>query len=114
MIGQNRRSTVAAMHASGADVGLAWDGDFDRCFFFDEHGGFVEGYYLVGLLAEAFLKRYPGSRIVHDPRLTWNTIDIVKKFGGEAVMCRSGHAFLNQPLREVDAVYAGRWSAPPP
>ncbi len=111
MLEQNRRSTVQAMRASGADVGLAWDGDFDRCFFFDEHGGFVEGYYLVGLLAEAFLQRYPGSRIVHDPRLTWNTIDIVRRCGGEPVMCRSGHAFIKQRMREVDAVYGGEMSA---
>jgi len=111
MLEENRRSTVEAMRASGADIGLAWDGDFDRCFFFDEHGGFVEGYYLVGLLAEAFLKRYPGGRIVHDPRLTWNTIDIVRRCGGKAVMCRSGHAFIKQCMREVDAVYGGEMSA---
>jgi phosphomannomutase len=111
MIEANRNSTIEAMRKSGADIGIAWDGDFDRCFFFDEHGGFVEGYYLVGLLAEAFLKRYPGARIVHDPRLTWNTIDIVKKFGGEAVLCRSGHAFIKQRMREVDAVYGGEMSA---
>jgi phosphomannomutase/phosphomannomutase/phosphoglucomutase len=111
MIEANRNSTIEAMRRSGADIGIAWDGDFDRCFFFDEHGGFVEGYYLVGLLAEAFLKRYPGSRIVHDPRLTWNTLDIVKKFGGEAVLCRSGHAFIKQRMREVDAVYGGEMSA---
>ena len=111
MIEANRASTIKAMRSSGADIGLAWDGDFDRCFFFDEHGGFVEGYYLVGLLAEAFLQRYPASRIVHDPRLTWNTIDIVKRFGGEAVLCRSGHAFIKQRMREVDAVYGGEMSA---
>jgi len=111
MLEENRRSTVEAMRASGADIGLAWDGDFDRCFFFDEHGGFVEGYYLVGLLAEAFLKRYPGGRIVHDPRLTWNTIDIVRRCGGEAVLCRSGHAFIKQRMREADAVYGGEMSA---
>jgi len=111
MLEENRRSTVEAMRTSGADIGLAWDGDFDRCFFFDEHGGFVEGYYLVGLLAEAFLKRYPGARIVHDPRLTWNTIDIVRRCGGKAVMCRSGHAFIKQSMREVDAVYGGEMSA---
>ncbi len=111
MLEENRASTVDAIRRSGADIGLAWDGDFDRCFFFDEHGGFVEGYYLVGLLAEAFLKRYPGGRIVHDPRLTWNTIDIVRRCGGEAVMCRSGHAFIKQRMREVDAVYGGEMSA---
>ncbi|MGB8692952.1 MAG: phosphomannomutase CpsG, partial [Steroidobacteraceae bacterium] len=111
MLEENRASTVDAIRRTGADIGLAWDGDFDRCFFFDEHGGFVEGYYLVGLLAEAFLKRYPGGRIVHDPRLTWNTIDIVRRCGGEAVMCRSGHAFIKQRMREVDAVYGGEMSA---
>jgi len=111
MLEENRRSTVEAMRASGADIGLAWDGDFDRCFFFDEHCGFVEGYYLVGLLAEAFLKRFPGGRIVHDPRLTWNTIDIVRRCGGEPVLCRSGHAFIKQRMRESDAVYGGEMSA---
>jgi phosphomannomutase/phosphomannomutase/phosphoglucomutase len=111
MLEENRASTVDAIRRTGADIGLAWDGDFDRCFFFDEHGGFVEGYYLVGLLAEAFLRRYPGGRIVHDPRLTWNTIDIVRRCGGEAVMCRSGHAFIKQRMREVDAVYGGEMSA---
>jgi phosphomannomutase len=111
MIEANRASTVEAMRASGADIGLAWDGDFDRCFFFDEQGDFVEGYYLVGLLAEAFLKKYPGARIVHDPRLTWNTIEIVKRLGGEPVLCRSGHAFIKQRMREVDAVYGGEMSA---
>jgi phosphomannomutase len=111
MIEANRASTIAAMRKSGADIGLAWDGDFDRCFFFDEHGNFVEGYYLVGLLAEAFLKKFPGSRIVHDPRLTWNTIDIVQRLGGTPVLCRSGHAFIKQRMREVDAVYGGEMSA---
>jgi phosphomannomutase len=111
MIEENRASTADAIRSSGADLGLAWDGDFDRCFFFDEHGDFVEGYYLVGLLAEAFLKRNAGGRIVHDPRLTWNTIDIVRRCGGEAVLCRSGHAFIKQRMREVDAVYGGEMSA---
>ncbi len=111
MIDSNRTSTVEAMRRSGADVGIAWDGDFDRCFFFDENGGFVEGYYLVGLLAEAFLSKHPGSRIVHDPRLTWNTIEIVKRLGGESVLSRSGHAFIKQRMREVDAVYGGEMSA---
>ncbi|MFO1402569.1 MAG: phosphomannomutase [Steroidobacteraceae bacterium] len=111
MLEQNRASTVEAIRRSGADVGLAWDGDFDRCFFFDEHGGFIEGYYLVGLLAEAFLKRYPGAAIVHDPRLTWNTLDIVRRFGGKAVQSKSGHAFIKQVMRDADAVYGGEMSA---
>jgi phosphomannomutase len=111
MIEQNRASTIAAIREHKADVGLAWDGDFDRCFFFDETGAFIEGYYLVGLLAEYFLRRNPGARIVHDPRLTWNTIDLVKKHGGEPIMCRSGHAFIKAAMREADAVYGGEMSA---
>jgi phosphomannomutase len=111
MLEQNRRSTIEAIRSSGADIGLAWDGDFDRCFFFDHTGRFIEGYYLVGLLAETFLEREPGARIVHDPRLTWNTIDIVRRGGGVPVLCRSGHAFMKQKMREVDAVYGGEMSA---
>lgn len=111
MLEENRAPTIEAIRRSGADVGLAWDGDYDRCFFFDENGNFIEGYYLVGLLAEAFLKREPGARIVHDPRLTWNTIDIVRKHGGEPVLCKSGHAFIKQKMREVDAAYGGEMSA---
>jgi phosphomannomutase len=111
MLQENRTSTIEAIMASKADVGLAWDGDYDRCFFFDEHGAFIEGYYLVGLLAETFLRRYRGARIVHDPRLTWNTIDIVQQNGGQPVLCKSGHAFIKQRMREVDAVYGGEMSA---
>jgi phosphomannomutase len=111
MLEENRSSTVEAIRSSKADVGLAWDGDFDRCFFFDEHGDFIEGYYLVGLLAAAFLRRHRGARIVHDPRLTWNTIEIVQQYGGQPVLCKSGHAFIKQKMREVDAVYGGEMSA---
>jgi len=111
MLEENRASTAAAVRSANADVGLAWDGDYDRCFFFDEHGGFIEGYYLVGLLAESFLRRHRGARIVHDPRLTWNTIDIVQQYGGQPVLCKSGHAFIKQRMREVDAVYGGEMSA---
>jgi phosphomannomutase len=111
MIETNRASTIAAIRDHRADVGLAWDGDFDRCFFFDETGGFIEGYYLVGLLAEYFLRRFPGSRVVHDPRLTWNTIELVRQCGGEPVMCRSGHAFIKAAMRKADAVYGGEMSA---
>jgi len=96
---------------AGANVGIAWDGDYDRCFFFDESGRFIEGYYLVGLLAERFLRQEPGARIVHDPRLTWNTLDIVQRHGGKAVLCKSGHAFIKQKMREVDAAYGGEMSA---
>ena len=111
MIEENRQSTVDALLRHGADVGLAWDGDFDRCFFFDEQGTFIEGYYLVGLLAEVFLKRERGARIVHDPRLTWNTLDIVQRNGGKAVLSKSGHAFIKQVMREVDGAYGGEMSA---
>jgi phosphomannomutase len=111
MLEENRAATAEAVRASGADLGLAWDGDYDRCFFFDEQGQFIEGYYLVGLLAETFLRQEPGARIVHDPRLTWNTLDIVHRAGGTAVLCKSGHAFIKQKMREVDAVYGGEMSA---
>jgi len=111
MLEENRATTSRAVVASGADVGLAWDGDYDRCFFFDERGQFIEGYYLVGLLAEVFLRRERGARIVHDPRLTWNTLDIVRRYGGQPVLCKSGHAFIKQKMREVDAAYGGEMSA---
>jgi phosphomannomutase len=111
MLEENRAATADVVRRTGADVGLAWDGDYDRCFFFDESGQFIEGYYLVGLLAEAFLKQESGARIVHDPRLTWNTLDIVHRCGGTPVLCKSGHAFIKQKMREVDAVYGGEMSA---
>ncbi len=111
MLEENRAATADVVRRSGADVGLAWDGDYDRCFFFDESGQFIEGYYLVGLLAEVFLKQEPGARIVHDPRLTWNTLDIVQRHGGAPVLCKSGHAFIKQKMREVDAAYGGEMSA---
>ncbi len=111
MLEENRKPTIEAIRRSGADVGLAWDGDFDRCFFFDESGRFIEGYYLVGLLAQSALEREPGARIVHDPRLTWNTLQIVQQHGGTPVLCKSGHAFIKQKMREVDAAYGGEMSA---
>jgi len=111
MLEANRRSTSEAIIQHKADVGLAWDGDFDRCFFFDEHGTFIEGYYLVGLLAEVFLKKEPGARIVHDPRLTWNTLAVVEQYGGKAVLSKSGHAFIKQVMRECDGAYGGEMSA---
>jgi phosphomannomutase len=111
MLEENRHATRKAVLEAGADVGLAWDGDYDRCFFFDEQGTFIEGYYLVGLLAEVFLKREAGARIVHDPRLTWNTIDVVTRAGGVPVLSKSGHAFIKQKMREVDGAYGGEMSA---
>ncbi len=111
MLEANRGATSAAVLEHGADIGIAWDGDFDRCFFFDEGGAFIEGYYVVGLLALAFLEKSPAERIVHDPRLTWSTIDAVQQAGGDAVQSQSGHAFMKQTMRDVDAAYGGEMSA---
>jgi phosphomannomutase len=92
-------------------LGIAWDGDFDRCFLYDETGRFIEGYYIVGLLAEAILKQHPGASILHDPRLFWNTQEVVTAAGGSPVMTRTGHAFIKEKMREIDAVYGGEMSA---
>ncbi len=110
LLEENRAPTADAVREHNADLGIAWDGDFDRCFFFDETGEFVEGYYVVGLLAAAFLSKGPG-RIVHDPRLTWNTVDIVENAGGEAVQSKTGHAFIKERMRAENAVYGGEMSA---
>jgi len=111
MLEENRRPTVESILRHGADFGIAWDGDFDRCFFFDEHGRFIEGYYIVGLLASVLLRRAGGGKVVHDPRLTWNTIEVVKAHGGDSVLSKSGHAFIKQRMREVDGIYGGEMSA---
>ena len=111
MLVANHRAPVEALRAHRADLAVSWDGDYDRCFLFDQQGAFIEGYYIVGLLAESFLRRHPGATIVHDPRLTWNTLDIVKTYGGRAVQSKSGHAFIKQRMREVDGVYGGEMSA---
>ena len=111
MIEKNRTVTSERVRAERADLALAWDGDYDRCFFFDELGQFIEGYYIVGLLAQTFLSKTRGDRIVHDPRLTWNTLDLVARAGGTAVQSKSGHAFIKQRMREVDAIYGGEMSA---
>ncbi|VVP12466.1 phosphomannomutase [Pseudomonas fluorescens] len=111
LLPENRDLTRQALLTNGCDVGLAWDGDFDRCFFFDETGRFIEGYYLVGLLAEMLLKQHPGSKIIHDPRLTWNTIDQVQQAGGIPVLCKTGHAFIKERMRLEDAIYGGEMSA---
>jgi len=111
LLPENRTAAIAAVREHHADLGIGWDGDFDRCFFFDENGDFVEGYYVVGLLAEAFLKRQGPARVVHDPRLIWNTIDIVESQGGEAVQSKTGHAFIKERMRLENAVYGGEMSA---
>jgi len=111
LLPENRAATANAVHEHGADFGIAWDGDFDRCFFFDHSGRFIEGYYLVGLLAQAILSRNPGGKIVHDPRLTWNTVEMVEAAGGVPVLCKSGHAFIKEKMRAENAVYGGEMSA---
>jgi phosphomannomutase/phosphomannomutase/phosphoglucomutase len=111
LLPENRSVTSEAVQKYGADFGIAWDGDFDRCFLFDEQGKFIEGYYVVGLLAEMFLAKNPGAAIVHDPRLTWNTIDIVQRCGGVPIQCKTGHAFIKERMRREDAVYGGEMSA---
>ena len=111
LLPENRPATAAAVVAAGADFGVAWDGDFDRCFLFDHTGAFVDGEYVVGLLAEVFLAREPGARIIHDPRVIWNTQDVVARAGGVAVQARTGHAFVKQAMRDQGAVYGGEMSA---
>jgi phosphomannomutase len=111
LLPENRETTMKAVVEHRADLGIAWDGDFDRCFLFDEQGTFIEGYYIVGLLAEVLLKKQAGERIIHDPRLTWNTVDIVSAAGGIPVMTKAGHAFIKERMRAEDAVYGGEMSA---
>ena len=106
-----RQATTNAVLEHNADMGIAWDGDFDRCFLFDEKGQFIEGYYIVGLLGEAFLAHESGAKILHDPRLIWNTIDQIKAAGGEPILCKTGHAFIKERMRVEDAVYGGEMSA---
>lgn len=108
---ENQKSTAELVISSGADLGIAWDGDFDRCFFFDADGRFIEGYYLVGLLAEMMLLKSPNSGIVHDPRLVWNTQEQTEQAGGKAILSKCGHAFIKEIMREQDAVYGGEMSA---
>ena len=111
LLPENRADTRNAVLEHKADMGIAWDGDFDRCFLFDENGEFIEGYYIVGLLAEAFLQQHAGAKIIHDPRLTWNTIDVVKAAGGEPIQSKTGHAFIKERMRLEDAIYGGEMSA---
>ena len=111
LLPENRSATSDAVIKHNADMGIAWDGDFDRCFLFDEKGQFIEGYYIVGLLAEAFLLKNAGAKIIHDPRMTWNTIDLVENAGGQPILCKTGHAFIKERMRSEDAVYGGEMSA---
>ncbi|WP_420591957.1 phosphomannomutase CpsG [Bacterioplanoides sp.] len=111
LLPENRSATAIAVVENKADMGIAWDGDFDRCFLFDENGEFIEGYYIVGLLAEAFLLKHQGEKIIHDPRLTWNTINMVERSGGVAIQSKTGHAFIKERMRAENAVYGGEMSA---
>ena len=111
MLKENRASTIELIKETGADLGIAWDGDFDRCFFYDHTGEFIEGYYVVGLLASAFLAKTPNQIVIHDPRLTWNTIDVAEAGGGSAEQSKTGHAFIKETMRHFDAVYGGEMSA---
>ncbi|WP_456085334.1 phosphomannomutase CpsG [Methylophaga lonarensis] len=111
LLPENRAATADAVIAHQADMGIAWDGDFDRCFLFDENGRFIEGYYIVGLLAEAFLRKHAGEKIIHDPRLTWNTIDQVLQAGGVPIQSKTGHAFIKERMRKENAIYGGEMSA---
>ena len=106
-----REDTARAVRDTEADFGVAFDGDFDRCFFFDEQGRFIEGYYIVGLLARQILKKHPGAKIIHDPRLTWNTIETVKQLGGVPVESKTGHAYIKERMRLEKAEYGGEMSA---
>lgn len=108
---ENRDATAKAVRKHGADAGVAWDGDFDRCFMFDEQGNFIEGYYMVGFLAKAFLQKNPGEKIIYDPRLTWNTEEIIIDNGGTPIISKSGHAFIKEKMRKENAIYGGEMSA---
>ncbi len=111
MLPEGRQPTIDAILKHQADFGIAWDGDFDRCFFFDANGRFIEGYYIVGLLSAQLLQTNPNENIVHEPRLIWNTIELTEENGGTAVQSKAGHAFLKEKLREVNAIYGGEMSA---
>ena len=111
LLPESREHTIKAVRELKADFGIAWDGDFDRCFFYDHKGRFIEGYYLVGMIAEALLAQNPGAKIIHDPRLTWNTQTVVAQAGGVAIESKTGHAFIKERMRAEDALYGGEMSA---
>ncbi len=110
LLPENRQATSAAVRLHRADLGLAWDGDFDRCFFFDEQGDFIESYYIVGFLAQTLLARHPGAAVIHDPRLTWNTVEQVVAAGGRPIQSKTGHAFIKERMRLENALYGGEMS----
>jgi phosphomannomutase len=111
LLPENHAATADVVKEVGADFGVGFDGDFDRCFLFDGDGEFVPGEYVVGLLAEAFLTKEPGGKVVHDPRVIWNTLDVVSRAGGTAIQSKTGHAFIKETMRANGAVYGGEMSA---
>ena len=111
MLVEGRKATQEAVKSNCADFGVAWDGDFDRCFLFDHTGRFIDGYYIVGLLADAFLTKDAKDKVVYDPRLYWNTLDIIEAHKGKGIMCKTGHAFIKERMRDENAVYGGEMSA---
>ena len=111
LLPQNHAKTADVVREQGADFGVAFDGDFDRCFLFDEQGAFVPGEYVIGLLAATYLAKEPGAKIVHDPRVIWNTIDTVEAAGGIPLVSKTGHAFIKQSMRGSNALYGGEMSA---
>ncbi|MEM9436225.1 MAG: phosphomannomutase [Pseudomonadota bacterium] len=111
LLPENHAATADIVRSEGADLGVAWDGDFDRCFFFDGTGKFIAGEYVVALLAQAMLARFPNSTIIHDPRVQWNTQSVVARAGGDAQVSRTGHAHLKAKMRAVDGAYGGEMSA---
>jgi len=111
LLPEQRQETSRMVQETGADLGIGWDGDFDRCFFWDEKGNFIEGYYIVALLATEILATEPGGTILYDPRLIWNTQELVEQAGGKPIMTRTGHSFIKERMRQEDAVYGGEMSA---
>jgi phosphomannomutase len=107
LIEENRRDIVERVIAENADIGIAWDGDADRCFFIDGTGAFVSGDFVTALLAEAFLLKHPGSSIVYDLRASYAVRDVVARYGGTSLMNRVGHAFFKRRMRETDAIFGG-------
>lgn len=111
LLPENHAATGDPVRATGAALGIAWDGDFDRCFLFDETGAFVPGEYIVGLLAQAMLDRDGPGAIVHDPRVVWNTRRTVTAHGGRPVASPVGHVFMKDRMRRHNAAYGGEISA---
>jgi phosphomannomutase len=111
LLPDRRSATAKAVRDNGADLGIAWDGDFDRCFFYDETGAFVSGYYVAGILSGIFLEKDPAAAIICDSKLYWNTLDIIEEANGQAIMSRTGHVFFKEQMRKHSATYGGEVSA---